>query len=88
MPYATPSHYSYAWDKLKETTPDWSIIIAQRDNPKNWSEYYYYAKVKEILKDWAGAKADLEEAWVNRPDNITLKKMIAQELEDVGLMIK
>lgn len=82
---------SEAWKSLSGRYPelhtDWSVVLTSMMVAADWSGYFYRAKVKEMLKDWIGAKTDLDEAYSRRPDDIQIKKIIRQEIEDVSMML-
>jgi len=74
--------------KLVKTESEWQEIVSAI-NVSDWKSYFYRAKIKEQVKDWAGAKADLDTALALVPsEQAENVKLIAQELEKVKTQVQ
>lgn len=77
-----------AFKNLILIKPDWSTVVTAIGTPTDWSGYYYRAKAKQQLKDYAGAKADLLSAQNLCGDNNDAFKKCGELLERINLQIK
>ena len=83
----TPYFQKVTWKELLSIGEDFKYILTKLVIVKGWSGYYYRAKVKQQLKDYAGAKDDLLTAG-NLTDDAEATKQIGNLLEKINLQLK